>query len=775
MHSVARVLAVAGLAAVAFSCADQSVSGLRARLALVAINPAFSTAPDGGPDIDVRRIRGVLKNASGTDSAIAEGLVQGDSAILEFLRVTVTGDSTLYNLGVQAFDQNDVLIFEGNEPIQVKPGDNPPAIPDMVYVAPDTAARTLEIRIGTTSATATNLKWQGAITGNTSCLNRVPEANPVTQVQLSVVGKTQAGSDVTGVRVGWTSLDTSVATVDDNGLVRSRCSNKTTSVIARSFLDRADTIAINVTAPPFTLRMNPEAATVQRGATRQLDARVIDENNNESSATGITWASSDPSKATVSPTGFVTAIRNGRVQITASAGDRSTVAIVDVVRPSAASVKVIPQRDTAAFGMLRQFVARAFDAAGQVIADAVEFTWSSSNTAIATIDSKGIATAKTVVDTSIISATIDGKTGTGSLRVVSSLPPGTLKGVVEDGSTEAAVLGATVAVDGGASTTTNSAGQFVLSVQQGDNITVSKTGYVSITYFDAPAFPNQTIYVDDIPLPPAGGTSGTIQGKVINALNSQGVSGMNVKAYAGLNAAPSPRRPSVTPVAQTTTSSTGTYSFTLAPGAYTFVASGPGYSSSVGIGVAVGGQTRTTGDIILPPTAPNAGLYVVLTWDPPGTNVPANLDLHMTGPISTTDTSRFQVYSGNRSHLLAGDTVATIDVVDNTAPGAEVGSLRTTAAPGMFRFYVKNVGGTAGSKALADSSGARIDVFQDNRLIGTFLPPAGGVGTVWDVFRFDGARIIPTGTVSDPGDPNVLQSSVVTDGPIQRPARPRRN
>ena len=75
-----------------------------ARLALVAINPAFSTAPDGGPDIEINRIRGVLRNSSGTDSAIAEGIVEGDSAILEFLRVTVTGDSTAYSLGVQAFD-----------------------------------------------------------------------------------------------------------------------------------------------------------------------------------------------------------------------------------------------------------------------------------------------------------------------------------------------------------------------------------------------------------------------------------------------------------------------------------------------------------------------------------------------------------------------------------------------------------------------------------------------------------------------------------------------
>ena len=775
MHSVVRVLAVAALAAVGISCADQSLSGNGAKLALLPISPAFSTAPDGGPDIDVRRIRGVLRNGSGTDSAIAEADVVGDSAILEFLRVTVTGDSTAYNLGVQAFDNNNVLIFQGNQTLQVKPGENPPATPTMTYVAPDTAAKALDIRAGTppVSAATTNLRWQGAITGNTTCLNRVTETNPVTQVQLTAIGKTQAGADVANVRVGWTSLDTTVATVDANGLVKSRCSNKVTSVIARTFTDRADTIAINVYAPPFTLKMNPEAVSVQRGATRQLDARVIDERGNESSASGVTWVSSDPTKATVSASGLVTAIRNGRVQITASQGDRATVGIVDVVRPAAASVKIIPQKDTAAVGMIRQFVAVAFDAANKVISDAVDFVWSSSRTTVAAVDQKGVATAGNVVDdTTILSATIDGKTGTGSLRVVSALAPGTLKGVVNNGSTDTPISGASVSVDGGTPVTTNAAGQFQLNgVQQGNSIIVSATGFISITFFDAPAFPGQTIFVDDIPLPPNSTGTGTVNGKVINALNSQGVSGITVKAYSGLNAAPSPRRPSPTVVATTTTSATGTYSFSLAPGAYTFVASGTGYSQSVGIAVAIGGQTRTTGDIILPPTAPNSGIYAVLTWRGPGTNVPTNLDLHITGPTSTTDTTRFQVHSGNPSFVIAPDTIAIIDVPDASGPGAEVGSIRPGGVPGIYRVYVKNVGGISGSKALADSSDARVDVFQDNRLIATFLPTTGAAGTVWEVFRFDGARITPSGTMSSPATPNVLQSQVISETPLPRSAR----
>lgn len=771
MHSVVRVLAVAGLAAVGFSCADQSVTGgLRAKLALLPLSPAFSTAPDGGPDIDVERIRGVLKNASGSDSVVAEAIVQGDSAILEFLRVAVMGDSTSYDLGVQAFDANDVLVFEGSQTIQVKPGENPPAAPAMSYVAPDTAAKSLEIQVEGNSASVVNLQWQGAIPNNTLCLSRIPDASAVTEVQLQIVGRTQDNAPVANVRVGWTSLDSSVATVDANGLVRSRCSNKTTSVIARTFTDRADTISIAVTAPPFTLRMTPEAAAVQRGSTQQLEALVVDERGNESAATGVTWASSDPGKATVSSTGLVTAIRNGRVQITASSGDRSTVAIVDVVRPSAASVKVIPQKDTAAVSMIRQFVARAFDAAGQIIGDAAEFTWSSSNSAIATVDAKGVATAKTLGSTTL-SATIDGKVGTGVLTILSDLAPGILKGVVIDGSTDSPILGADVAVEGGTPVQTNSSGQFELGgVQQGDNITVSKDGYIPITFFDAPAFPNQTIFVDEIPLPPASSGNGNISGKVINALNAHGVSGVTVTAYSGLNAAPSPRRSATAVGSPATTGSDGSYTLNLPAGAYTLVASGAGYSQSVGIGIVIGGQSRTTGDIILPPTLPNSGLYVVLTWSGPGTNVPADLDLHITGPASSTDeTNRFQVHSGNRSFVFSTDTVATIDVADDNGPGAEVGSVRPAGIAGTYRFYVKNIGGASGSKALADSAGARVDVFQDNRIIATFLPPTGVAGTVWDVFRFDGARVTPTGAISSPVDPNVLQS---ISGTNARPPRP---
>jgi hypothetical protein len=781
MHSVVRVLAVAGLAAVSFTCADRNVSGLGSKLAFLPIAPAWIQAPDGGPDIEIERVRGVLRTSSGLDSAVAEATVEGDSAVLEFLRVSVSGDSTSYGLSIQAFDSNDVVVFSANDTISVLPGENPPATPEMQYTAPDAVATQVEIQIGGASATTTTLDWAGAKPGDLSCLHRDTTGTRVTTRQLTAIGRTATNTEVPNLRVGWTSLNENVATVDDNGLLRSRCSNLSTKVVAKSFLDRSDTITVNVVAPPFTLLMNPETVTLPRGSIDTLVAVTIDENGNQSPAGNVQYHSSDPSKATVGLTsGIVTALRNGRVQITATAGERTTVGIVDVVRPQAASVKVLPVRDTLGFGQIRQFVARALDAAGNVIGDAVDFQWTSSNTGVATVvAATGVASAKTQAGSSTLTATIDGKSGTSALQVVTNLPPGTLSGIIRDGATDAVVAGATVGIIGGASVATDAGGRFTLGgIAAGDSLQISKTGYTNIRLYNAPAFPNTTIFIDDIPFPPASGATGSMTGKVINAITGTGVSGITVTAYADVNSAPSPIRPNPTVIATTTTASNGTFTFAgRAAGAYTLIASGTGYSSGIGVGVVVGGTTKTMGDIILPPTAPNpSSIYMVLTWGPAGqhVNMPADLDLYVTGPAptSSTDTvTRFQVHSGNRARLVGLDTIAMIDIADNTGPGPEVGSLRSSATPGLYRIYVRNISHASqtGRLSLADSSDVRLDVFQGNRVIATFLPPAGKVGTVWEVFRFDGARILPTDA-----NTSVTESAAGSTLPImvEPPAKP---
>lgn len=762
-----RFLVVCAAGLVSVTCADRS-TGLRklTSLAKLAIAPAFQASAVGGPDIEIERIRGVLKRTNGLDSSVAEAMVQGDSAILEFDNVSVNGDSTLYTLRVTAFDTSDVVVFDGADTIGIKPGNNQPAAPQLNYSAPDTAVASILI-----SPRNTTLDWAGAAPGDQTCLNHdSPGHAPKTQQAFTVTGTTASNQAVSKVRVGWTSRDTTVVTVDENGLARSKCANGSSWIVARTFLNKADSVNLTVTAPVFTLLMNPDSVNLRRGDTLSFKAVVVDETGKQLVTSTAAWSSSDPTRATVNSAGLVTAIRNGRVLITASANSRTSQAVVQVIRPLATTVRVVPVKDSLNPGGVMQFVAKAFDAVGSVIAEAAGFTWASSKTSIATVNGSGVVSALNVTgDSSSITASIDGKTGTGILKVL-TLPPGTIKGFIKDGASDAPLAGASISVTGGTPVTSAADGSYSLGgVKAGDDISVSKTGYATVTYFNAPAFPNQTIQVPTVPLPPSGG-SGTITGKVVNALNLSGVSGVTVKAYAGLNGAPSIKRPDVTPVTTATTNSNGVYTLTAAAGAYTLVAGGTGYSEGITVGVAVPSQTKNAADLLLPPAAPGGGLYAVLTWSSSGTNVPADLDLRLTGPRSSTDTSRFQVNGTTRAYVVSTDTIAALDASQTSGPGPEVISLRPAAPPGGYRFYVHNVSGAATptSRALADSSGARVDVFQDNRVIATFFPPNGAQGTLWEVFKYDGARIFPVGTITQASNPPVVNLRAAP-----APARPK--
>src|SRR5437867_1915673 len=357
-----------------------------------------------------------------------------------------------------------------------------------------------------------------------------------------------------------------------------------------------------------------------------------------------------------------------------------------------------------AFNQVQQYFARAFDAAGRVIGDAAPFQWFTypTNSSIATVDpANGVVTAKQTADSVFIAASVDGVTGKALLRVIPSLPTGSISSVVKDASTSLPIANASISAP--ACTTTSAAdGSFTVGcVKSGDSLLVADSGYVSVNVYEVPAFPNKTIPMPDIPVSPIGpmGSVGTMTSKVVNAITGSGVSGMTIKAYAGLHAAPSPKRPDVTPVATATSDASGIFSISAAPGAYTFVASATGYSDAVGVGTSVANVTRTTPPIIVPPVIPGGGLFIMVTWGDCVANpsVPCDLDAHLTGPTPADTSIRFQVHSGNKSFvdasLVTADTIAALDAEKSTSPGRgpEVIGLRTAATPGIYRFYVKDM------------------------------------------------------------------------------------
>jgi hypothetical protein len=740
MQPVVRSLAAAVLAAVSLSCVDHGVGLERgSRLAKLPVAPVFLHVPEGGPAIEIATIRAVLRRESSGDSSVAIAEVAGDSAVLEFENVVVTGEETTFQLSVQAFDENGVLIFSGSEEITLKPGENEVAAPGLEYTAPDATVSAIDIRVGTTSVPQFNLQWAGAAPGNTSCLNRAADPTAVTQQQLTVVGVKADQQTVPNVRVGWTSLDTAVATVDENGLVTARCSNKSTKIIARTFLDKADTIKVIVTAPPFTLLMSPEVAAVPRGTTKQFSAVLVDENGNQTTTSTVNWSSSDAERATVSATGLVTAIANGRVLITASSGDRTTVGVVEVVPPLASRVEITPSSDQLNTGQRRVYSAAAFEANGERIFDASGFDWRSTNTSVVQVSSSGSVFAAGAGVASVI-VTLDGKSDTAVVQVTQSTT-GQVAGRVLNAATGGPVVSASIT--GGVTTDAN--GRFTSGqLTPPSSITVSATGLATFTYFNLPIQLGQITELGDLQMAPAGGT-GSLTGTVVNALDDAAVSGATVQIFAGINA------PETNPViGSTTTDLNGAFTLSaVASGTYTLVVGRSGFSKSRTTAVVVGGAARDN-RVPLSPTLAGTGIRVVLSWGDCVANqsVPCDLDSHLTGPASAPDEGRFHVAYFNDAYVSGTDSVGVLDNDATSGLGPETITLRQKAS-GVYKYYVHNysAGTDTTSTALSNSAQARVQVYQGSTLVATFVPPTGQQGTLWAVFQVEGANLLPVNQI----------------------------
>ena len=126
------------------------------------------------------------------------------------------------------------------------------------------------------------------------------------------------------------------------------------------------------------------------GATVQLAAEVRDQNAGVMAGVTVTWSSSEPSVATTDTSGLVTGVGEGEATITASAGSVSGFAVVTVMQ-TVARVEVTPPADTIGLGSMLELTAKGFDENGDAV-EGAEFSWESSDVAIATVDASGLVT-----------------------------------------------------------------------------------------------------------------------------------------------------------------------------------------------------------------------------------------------------------------------------------------------------------------------------------------------------------------------------------------------
>src|SRR5205809_312436 len=148
----------------------------------------------------------------------------------------------------------------------------------------------------------------------------------------------------------------------------------------------------------------------------QLAATPKDANGNPLSGRIISWSSSNTSVVGVNSTGLVTAVATGAATITATSEGQSGTASITVTPVPVATVAVTPASASVDEGKTVQLTATPKDVNGNPLSGRV-VTWTSSNTAAATVSSSGLVTAKLAGSTTI-TATSEGQSGTSAITVV---------------------------------------------------------------------------------------------------------------------------------------------------------------------------------------------------------------------------------------------------------------------------------------------------------------------------------------------------------------------
>lgn len=225
--------------------------------------------------------------------------------------------------------------------------------------------------------------------------------------QLTTNAIDQNGASLSGATISFSSNDTTVATVDNVGIVTA-IEEGTATITASATLNgktATGNSTIIISSPVegsvlSSVTITPTYANILAGTTQQLFSHPLDHNGNLITGANITFKSNDTSVAKIDSDGIVTAISGGTANITVKAtldGNIATAnSIITVSEPVSeqilSSVTVAPTAVSILAGATQELSASPLDHNGDLIEDAT-VTFISDNAEIATVDKKGVVTA----------------------------------------------------------------------------------------------------------------------------------------------------------------------------------------------------------------------------------------------------------------------------------------------------------------------------------------------------------------------------------------------
>ena len=290
----------------------------------------------------------------------------------------------------------------------------------------DQAGLVLAKKLGTVTITAASGKASGTASVTISLVPVkkiiIAPANPSVIVhdstQLSATAEDSAGNMLTGRVITWFSLDTTIATIDANGVATGKRLGSVT--INASNGSANSNVTLTVQAVPINaVVISPQSSNLLVGQQQTLTAEVTDNAGNPIAGSTVTFSSGATGVATVTATGpltaTVTTTGSGQATITGTSGTKSGTATINVAAVPVASVTVTPTPDTVTLGGTVQLTATLKDSAGNTLTGR-SVTWQSLNAGVATVSASGLVTS-VGVGTAAISATAGGKTGLAEVTV----------------------------------------------------------------------------------------------------------------------------------------------------------------------------------------------------------------------------------------------------------------------------------------------------------------------------------------------------------------------
>lgn len=220
--------------------------------------------------------------------------------------------------------------------------------------------------------------------------------------------------NATNKKVTWTSSNSKVASIDQNGVVRALTPGEVRFTATTQDGNHTDEASITVTEtsgvaiPVKRIYVTPQWLTLKTGETGKLEYEITPSNATNQSAV---WSSSNESIAMVDQNGVVTALKTGTAKIIARSldGNKQSDATLTVIKGTnepvpVTGIEVAPKSTKVVTGnsLILTYAIIPSNASNSTV------KWSSSDESIATVNDDGVVTGITLGEAVISATTEDG-------------------------------------------------------------------------------------------------------------------------------------------------------------------------------------------------------------------------------------------------------------------------------------------------------------------------------------------------------------------------------